>query len=122
MIYSNFNSIFISSIDTDANGNNDADSDVDDDDDENGGKEPNSSRNGEGAYNIEAGASTSNDPQPGTSSGIRNGDNLIENAEAEASENLQFAWESLEMAAKIFRRLGEKNTSSNCFKIQKLIK
>lgn len=98
------NLISISAIDTDANGNN-----VDDDGDiEDGGNEPKLTGNGAGASHAEAGASTSIDPQPGTSSGIRNGsDNLVESADAEASENLQFAWEALEMAAKIFRRLGE---------------
>lgn len=51
----------------------------------------------------------SSEPQPGPSSGIRhsNGSSETDNEEAEANENLQFAWESLEMAAKIFRRLGE---------------
>lgn len=47
------------------------------------------------------------EPQPSTSSGIRNGNNVEnDNGDGDANENLQFAWEALEMAAKIFRRLG----------------
>lgn len=50
------------------------------------------------------------DPQPGTSTGIQgsngNNDADADSGNEEANENLQFAWESLEMAARIFRRLG----------------
>ncbi|XP_031637897.1 histone-binding protein N1/N2-like [Contarinia nasturtii] len=49
--------------------------------------------------------SNESNEEPGTSSGIRNGG--TENTDVEANENLQFAWEALEMAAKIFRRLGK---------------
>lgn len=54
------------------------------------------------SVNIITGPSSS-EPQPGTSSGIQNG---AEKSEDETNENLQFAWEALEMAAKVFRRLG----------------
>lgn len=68
------------------------------------------SSNGAGPSNAGASSSTSSssEPQPGTSSGIQsNGNNgNAENGAEEANENLQFAWEALEMAAKIFGRLG----------------
>lgn len=67
------------------------------------------SSNGAGPSNAGASSSaSSSEPQPGTSSGIQsNGNNgNAENGAEEANENLQFAWEALEMAAKIFRRLG----------------
>lgn len=57
-----------------------------------------------------AASSSSDEPQPGTSSGNQNGNGTAstENAEdEEANENLQYAWEALEMAKKIFMRLGE---------------
>lgn len=90
---------------------NDLDTEGDEDDDDDDEKS-NKSRNGESSYHAETSAA-SNEPQPGTSSGIRNGSNgsdkEIESTEAEgeANENLQFAWEALEMAARIFRRLGK---------------
>ncbi|XP_055309154.1 protein NASP homolog isoform X2 [Sitodiplosis mosellana] len=108
--------------DADADGDDDDDDDDDDNDDED---EPTlgQDENGEPievaaglvgqktareAAGIVLGNEPTNEPQPGTSSGIRNGgDNSIENAEGEANENLQFAWEALEMAARIFRRLGK---------------
>lgn len=64
---------------------------------------------GAGPSNAGASSSSSSEPQPGTSSGIQscNGNNgNADNGNEEANENLQFAWEALEMAAKIFRRLG----------------
>lgn len=67
------------------------------------------SSNGAGPSNAAASSSaSSSEPQPGTSSGIQsNGSNgNADNGAEEANENLQFAWEALEMAAKIFRRLG----------------
>lgn len=57
-----------------------------------------------------AASSSSDEPQPGTSSGIQNGNGTAstQNAEdEEANENLQYAWEALEMAKTIFMRLGE---------------
>lgn len=45
-------------------------------------------------------------PQPGTSSGIQAANGKENTEDANEGENLQFAWEALEMAAKIFRRLG----------------
>lgn len=45
-------------------------------------------------------------PQPGTSSGIQAANGNENTEDANEGENLQFAWEALEMAAKIFRRLG----------------
>lgn len=74
----------------------------DESDTERGEIEMESSSNKEGSVNIITGPSSS-EPQPGTSSGIQNG---AEKPEDETNENLQFAWEALEMAAKIFRRLG----------------
>lgn len=62
-----------------------------------------------GSSSTSAGAgSSSDDPQPGTSSGITNGNSAAAptDGEAEVNENLQFAWEALEMCAKVFRRLG----------------
>lgn len=79
--------------------------DAEDDSDNEKGEieiESSSSSNKEGTVNIITGPSSS-EPQPGTSSGIQNG---AEKSEDETNENLQFAWEALEMAAKIFRRLG----------------
>lgn len=62
-----------------------------------------------GSGNASA-CSSSFEPQPGTSSGTQNGNsvenNTVENPDDEANENLQFAWEALEMAARIFQRLG----------------
>lgn len=57
-----------------------------------------------------AASSSSEEPQPGTSSGIQNGNGTASNQNAEdeeANENLQYAWEALEMAKTIFMRLGE---------------
>lgn len=67
----------------------------------------NESNNGAGPSNAGASSSSSSEPQPGTSSSSCNGNNgNTDNGNEEANENLQFAWEALEMAAKIFRRLG----------------
>lgn len=70
---------------------------------------PNGSSSGQDAMPS---ASSSNEPQPGTSSGIQrnNGNsngNEAKNDDGETNENLQYAWEALEMAARIFRRLGK---------------
>lgn len=59
------------------------------------------------------GSSSTTDPQPGpsTSTGHLNGNgagpNKDDAIDEEANENLQYAWEALEIAAKIFRRLGD---------------
>lgn len=89
----------------------------DDEDDEDSEKEevemPETTKNGASSNNAGASSSSSSsaaaEPQPGTSSGIQNGNgngNGNGNTDGEANENLQFAWEALEMAARIFRRLG----------------
>lgn len=57
-----------------------------------------------------AGPSTAAEPQPGTSSGIThsNGNGApATGEEEEVNENLQFAWEVLEMAKHIFLKQGE---------------
>lgn len=94
-------------------------SDSDDDDDEEDDKKneigPANGENGEGAN----GSAATGDPQPGTSSGKTNGDSPKEDGAGANNEggetgddedditNLQCAWESLEMAVKIFGRMGD---------------
>lgn len=66
-----------------------------------------------GGGSKSAAGSSSAEPQPGpsTSSGAQNGNGAGTSKDGtddeEANENLQYAWEALEMAAKIFRRLGD---------------
>lgn len=93
----------------------DQEDDDEDDDDDTPSPEQADSKNDENGTNAPsnlngAGKSipgpSSSEPQPGTSSGIQNGSSNVE-TEEEANENLQYAWEALEMAAKIFSRLGE---------------
>lgn len=70
---------------------------------------------------------SNNDPQPGTSSGKTNGNGDIpengtapEGEEEEDTTNLQYAWEALELAVKIFERKGEvalSNLADACFQL-----
>lgn len=93
-------------------GGDNADTDTDDDD-ENSSEVPSLVPNGSNSLqDAKSSALPSKEPQPGTSSGIHknNGnsnDNCAGNDEGETNENLQYAWEALEMAAKIFQRLGK---------------
>lgn len=83
--------------------------DSDTDDDENSSEVPNLVANGSGSGQKSMPSASSNEPQPGTSSGIQktNGNGNANNDEEETNENLQYAWEALEMAARIFQRLGK---------------
>lgn len=67
------------------------------------------SGSGSGSASGSGSGSGSADPQPGTSSGIThsNGNGANANDEEEVNENLQYAWEALEMAKRIFQRLGD---------------
>lgn len=82
---------------------------ADDGDESDTGSKNNKQNGSTSDQKSEGGATSSNEPQPGPSSGVRHSNGSCETdvEVTEANENLQFAWESLEMAAKIFRRLGD---------------
>lgn len=110
-------------------------SDDDDDDSgvdeeaENGTKEENASD--KAPAELDAGKKTesvnADEPQPGTSSGKTNGTDgksqngsAPEGEEEEEATNLQYAWEALEIAVKIFERKGEEglsNLADACFQL-----
>lgn len=97
-----------------ANESSDSDNEENDDSDEDE-KEENESANVENGGTESSPAATTSEPQPGTSSGKTNGSNLndkngqaVEGGDDEDDiTNLQCAWESLEMAVKIFERMGD---------------